>query len=73
MVKGPLDAARMVYPSGSDLATESVPMEPPAPALFSITTDWPKILDISCATTRPAKSVACPGGQGTIIFKGRLG
>src|SRR5215470_10879358 len=38
--------SRMVYPSGSALATEADPIVPPAPVRFSMTKDWPICFDI---------------------------
>jgi len=55
------------------LAAKSVPVMPPAPARFSATTGCPSISDSFCATTRPTRSVACPGGHGMTMRKGRFG
>src|SRR5215471_19941008 len=41
-------------------------MLPPAPGLFSTTTDWPHASVSFCAIRRPAKSSEPPGGNGTI-------
>src|SRR6476659_2067535 len=56
--------SRIVYPSGADLATKSAPMLPPAPGLFSTTTDWPHNSLNFCAMPRPTTSSGPPGGKG---------
>src|SRR4249920_2054292 len=60
--------SRIVYPSGADLATKSAPMFPPAPGLFSTTTDWPHASVSRCAIRRPVISSEPPGGNGTTSF-----
>jgi hypothetical protein len=55
------------------LAAASVPIMPPAPARFSGTMGWPTSSDTFCPTMRPIRSVAWPGGQGTIMRIGRFG
>ena len=51
-----------VWPSGVARATYSAPTLPPAPARFSITTDWPS----SCCSRgwiwRATMSISPPGG-----------
>ena len=48
-------------------------MPPPAPCLFSITTDCPSCLPSACATGRATLSATPPGGKGTISVMGRDG
>ncbi len=62
-----------VYPSAGARATSSVPMEPPAPARFSMMTGCPSDLDMASAIIRDTVSVVVPGPNGTIIFIGRSG
>ena len=50
-----------------------MPMPPPAPALFSMTTGWPSARPIASATGRPTVSATPPGGNGTTIVTGRSG
>ena len=50
-----------------------MPMPPPAPALFSITTGWPRSRDIASATGRATMSASPPGGNGTIMVMGLAG
>src|SRR5512134_3083531 len=45
-------------------------MVPPAPAVFSTTTDWPRVFDIPCASPRPTRSVGPPAVNGTTIVMG---
>jgi hypothetical protein len=45
----------------------------PYAALFLLMIGWPRNSDIFCAISRPARSVACPGGQGTTIRIDRFG
>ncbi len=48
-------------------------MEPPAPGLFSITTDWPSASPSTCVIWRASVSVAPPGGNATTSRIGRSG
>ena len=57
-----------VWPSGSALATYSVPTMVPAPGLFSTITEPPSCFCISCAKVREMMSVPPPGANGTTIF-----
>ena len=69
-----LEAAMpMVWPSGSALATEAVPVSPPAPARFSITTLLPRRAPILSASTRAKVSAGPPAGNGTTSLMARLG
>src|SRR3546814_606890 len=73
MARLPTAPSSTVYPSGLALTTNCAPISPAAPALFSTTTGWPRILDSCSAYTRAEKSVAPPGGYGTIILMGAAG
>jgi hypothetical protein len=55
------------------LATKSVPMLPPAPALFSTTNCWPSRSPMALAAVRPITSVGPPGGKGTTMRTGLAG
>ena len=48
-------------------------MLPPAPGLFSTTTDWPHASESFCAMSRPAMSSDPPGGNGTTMRTGLVG
>src|SRR5262249_34719302 len=48
-------------------------MVPPAPSLFSTTTDWPSVLLIDAAIERPTTSVGPPAANGTTSVTGRVG
>src|SRR5882672_4498172 len=48
-------------------------MVPPAPSLFSITTVWPRVLDIDAPSVRATVSVGPPAADGTTIVSGRVG
>src|SRR5262245_22417629 len=64
---------KMVWPSGSELATAAAAMLVPAPGLFSITTCWPQIRDSRSAVMRATVSVDPPGAYGTTMRTGRAG
>ena len=69
-----LDAAMpMVWPSGSDLATEAVPVRPPAPARFSITTVCPSSAANLSPRMRAKVSAGPPAGNGTTNLMVLLG
>jgi len=59
-------AMPMVSPSGTDLATRSTPMLPPAPGLFSITT-VPRASFTRSANTLAVTSMGPPGPYGTTM------
>ena len=63
----------IVYPSGGLLATESIPVEPPAPVRFSRTTCCPSSPLSPCASVREKKSAGPPAGKGTISLMGLVG
>src|SRR5262245_22478816 len=54
----------MVYPSGSDLATNSAAMAPLAPGLFSTTAGWPRNSWNFEPMARPTMSDEPPGTNG---------
>ena len=58
---GLIAAKPKVWPS-VDLATASTPMLPLAPALFSITTDWPSAAAMRSPSARATTSLTPPGG-----------
>src|SRR5262249_20604515 len=60
-------------PSGSAWNAASAPILPPAPALFSITTDCPHLRDRNSKTTRGIRSAVPPAGKGTMTFTARRG
>jgi hypothetical protein len=51
----------------------SLPIVPPAPALFSTTTATPSASLSACIASRPVESVPPPGGSATMQRIGRLG
>src|SRR5882757_8640477 len=65
-----LEWTRMVYPSGSALATAEAPMVPPPPVRFSTTTVCPICAETRSKTTRGMTSVALPADSGTITLIG---
>ena len=60
----PGELTRSVWPSGLAFATSAVPIVPPAPVRFSITTDCPQLSLIFCAMMRARVSVPPPGDNG---------
>jgi hypothetical protein len=71
-VRNANDGISMLQTADSALATVSPATIPPAPGLFSITTDWPMLSDIFCATMRAVKSATPPAPNGTTILMARL-
>src|SRR5215510_13934211 len=67
------ECTRIVYPSGSALATDAAPMVPPAPVRFSTTTAWPSRAASWSETVRAMMSMALPAVTGTITRSGLLG
>ena len=65
-VTSALEWTRMVWPSGSALATEPTPIAPPPPARFSMMMGWPTFADTCSNTVRGSRSVALPGENGTM-------
>src|SRR5262245_15343696 len=64
---------RSVMPSGSDFATASAPILPPAPMRFSTTTGWPIRSDRCCPTRRASVSPDPPGPNGAMNLMGLAG
>src|SRR5262245_1700818 len=62
-----------VMPSGSDFATASAPILPPAPMRFSTTTGWPIRSDRCCPTRRASVSPDPPGPNGAMNLIGLAG
>ena len=58
--KVPIVAEAMVYPSGLELRTASIPIMPPAPILFSTTNGCPNRAWSFSATIRVRTSEALP-------------
>ena len=50
-----------------------MPVEPPAPGMFSTTTDWPRGPCVRSATRRAIASADPPAGNATITVMGRVG
>jgi hypothetical protein len=74
MASGPPRLMPMVEPSGSALATTSVPVLPEAPGLFStmkLMPGWRACR--SSARSRPTMSGVEPGANGTMIRTGFVG
>src|SRR5262245_33885398 len=46
---------------------------PPAPPMFSTTTDWPRISANRAATRRPPTSIELPGANEITMVRGRVG
>ena len=68
MASGPPIEIPIVAPSGSALATASVPRLPLAPGLFSITKVWPSFCCRRSAISRATMSGVEPGPNGTMIL-----
>ena len=62
-----------MWPSGVAFATMAVPIVPPAPVRFSITTGCPQFSLIFCAMMRASVSVPPPGENGTTKRIGLVG
>src|SRR5690606_35816733 len=62
-----------VYPSGAAWATRAVPMTPLAPARFSITIGWPRIVPSRSPRIRASWSVMPPAPVGTTRWIVRSG
>src|SRR5712691_8020785 len=70
-----LEWTRIVWPSGSDLATALVPTVVPPPSRLSMRMVWPTWADTCSNTVRGTMSVALPGAYGTItrtVFVGQV-
>src|SRR5258705_1483038 len=68
MASGPPIEMPIVVPSGSALATASVPRLPLAPGLFSITKVWPSVCCRRSPISRATMSGVEPGPNGTTIL-----
>jgi hypothetical protein len=68
-----LATSASVCPSGTARATNSVPIAPVAPALFSMMTDLLHTSVIFCPLSRATRSMAPPGEAGTTIVMDLLG
>jgi hypothetical protein len=68
-----IEVSSSVLPSGIDFATKSVPIVPPAPALFSTMTVCPRRVPSLAASTRAMMSLLAPGVNGTISLMPRFG
>src|SRR5688572_21467258 len=68
-----VDEMRIVWPSGTALATVSPAMLPDAPERLSTTTDWPSTPRSPSARIRAVMSVLPPGAKGTSSRMGRDG
>src|SRR5690606_12247264 len=62
-----------VWPSAGALATKAVPMFPPAPGLFSTTTDTSSAVAICWAYRRVSVSPPPPGEKGATKVTGVVG
>ncbi|MNV18226.1 hypothetical protein D3C71_1090470 [compost metagenome] len=70
---GPTELTIRVCPSGAARTTNSVPILPPAPGLFSTTKDWPNCLASTLETLRVRVSVVPPAVNATITRTGLSG
>ena len=73
VVTMPLEWTRIVWPSGSALATVMVPMVVPPPGRFSMTIVWPVCAATCSNTVRGTRSVALPAPNGTMTRTGLVG
>src|SRR5713226_2103559 len=72
-VSEPTVPSSRMCPSGAALATKSVAILPPAPALFSTRTCWPRLSPRFFCMMRATVSVPPPGANPTTIVTGRAG
>src|SRR5262249_36510759 len=70
MSSAPVAPTPSVSPSGGDFATVTRPSEPPAPVLFSTTTDLPVRSLNPLAIARAIPSAEAPGANGTMMRMG---
>src|ERR1700735_945493 len=74
MASMPAVASRIVWPSSTEEAPRTAPIDPFAPPRFSMITGTPSDLDINGPTNRGIVSAVLPGGYGTtmvIAFSGK--
>ena len=67
-VTSALEWTRIVWPSGSALATALTPIAPPPPGRFSMMKVWPTLAETCSNTVRGSRSVALPGENGTMTW-----
>ncbi|MNI58920.1 hypothetical protein D3C73_1140550 [compost metagenome] len=70
---GPTELTISVCPSGAARTTNSVPILPPAPGLFSTTKGWPNCLAKVLETLRVRVSVVPPAVNATMTLTGLSG
>src|ERR1700746_1507650 len=68
-----LEWTRIVWPSGSALATAPTPMAPPPPGRFSMMMGCPTLAATCSNTVRGSRSVALPGANGTTTWTRLVG
>jgi len=73
MLSGPMEPNSSIEPSAGPLATYAWARLPPAPGLFSTTTDWPMFSPSFLAITRAAMSADPPAAKPTTMVTGFLG
>lgn len=73
MVSGPTEPNSSTVPSDAPAATCWWAILPPAPPLFSTTTDWPMFSASFLAIRRAAASAAPPGAKPTTSVTGLAG
>src|SRR3954465_3984001 len=73
MEKTPIEPTRIVWPSGSDLATNSAAIAPFAPGLFSTTAGWPSTSWNFAPIARPTMSEEPPATNGMTMCTGLVG
>src|ERR1700747_729039 len=72
-VTSALEWTRIVWPSGSALATAPTPMAPPPPGRFSMMMACPTLAATCSNTVRGSRSVALPGANGTTTWTRLVG
>ncbi|KAG1272128.1 hypothetical protein G6F64_015546 [Rhizopus arrhizus] len=70
---GPTELTIRMCPSGAARTTNSVPMLPPAPGLFSTTNGCPSFLDSELDMLRVSVSVVPPAVNATMTLTGLSG
>src|SRR5215831_7264140 len=72
-VTSALEWTRIVWPSGSALATAPTPMAPPPPGRFSMMMACPTLAATCSNMVRGSRSVALPGANGTTTWTRLVG
>src|SRR5258708_29794189 len=72
-VTSALEWTRIVWPSGSALATAPTPMAPPPPGRFSMMMACPTLAATCSNTVRGSRSVALPVANGTTTWTRLVG